>query len=101
MSGPLSKWTMLAKGSSLSYMLLIPGDSGVNSLPLYTKRGHSHLGCMGCTKVFYRALSLSAYCPYASGNDFGPTQHMDYARQRQGVGYGRTSYSHASRPDSH
>jgi len=46
-------------------MLCTPRDSGVNSLPLYTRRGHSHLGSMGCTMVFYWALSLSAYCPYA------------------------------------
>ena len=31
----------------------IPRDSGVNFLPLYTKRGHSHVGFMGCTMVFY------------------------------------------------
>ena len=35
------------------YMLFIPRDSGVNPLPIYTKRGYSHLGSMGCTMVFY------------------------------------------------
>ena len=34
------------------YMLLFSGDSGVNSLPLYTRRGHSHLGFRGCTMDF-------------------------------------------------
>ena len=33
------------------YMLLFPRDSGVNTLPLYTMRGHSHLEFMGCTMV--------------------------------------------------
>ena len=47
------------------YMLLFPGDSGVNPLPLYTRRGHSHQGFRGCTVDFTRALSLSAYCLYA------------------------------------
>ena len=32
-------------------MLLFPRDAGVNSLPLYNMRGHSHLGLMGCTIV--------------------------------------------------
>ena len=59
------------------YMLLFPRYSGVTSLPLYTMRGRNHLprvagwgwgwylGFMGCTMGFYRALSLSAYCPDA------------------------------------
>ena len=47
-------------------MLLIPGDPGVNPLPLHTTRGHSYLGfTWGLLYGFYRALSLSAYCPYA------------------------------------
>ena len=35
------------------YMLWTPRDLGVNSLPLYNRRGHSHLGSMGCTMAFY------------------------------------------------
>ena len=34
----------------------------VNPLPLYTQRGHSHLGFVGCTVYgMYRILYLSAY----------------------------------------
>ena len=40
MSSPLSKWTKLAE---VYYLPLIPRDSGVNPLSLYSKRGHRHL----------------------------------------------------------
>ena len=47
------------------YMPLIPRDSGVEALPLYTPRGHSHLPRVhGPHYGFYRALSLSTYRPY-------------------------------------
>ena len=47
------RFFLIENSCNLPYMLFIPRDSGVDSLPLYTKREHSHLGSMGCTMVFY------------------------------------------------
>ena len=45
------------------YVRLFPRDSGVNSLPLYTMRGHIHLGFMGCTVVFLPSRYLERVLP--------------------------------------
>ena len=47
---------------SLHYTPIHAPFPAVNSLPLYTMRGHSHLGCRGCTMVLL-SLELERVLP--------------------------------------
>mmetsp|Transcript_77888 Transcript_77888/g.137313 ORF Transcript_77888/g.137313 Transcript_77888/m.137313 type:complete len:99 (-) Transcript_77888:397-693(-) len=46
------------------YFNVCTGDLGVNSLPFYTYRAHSHLFFHGCSRVFTASYTESVHYPY-------------------------------------